>query len=126
MFSVVMPVMAQVVIDRSVTDAVENLGTGASLSSCGDVINGASSIVGCIAGVFNTIIYLIISAAVVYIVWGAFTMIRSEEKREEGKKVILYGVIGLFVMVSIWGFVNILVNTFGTNVDTLPLPKLIK
>lgn len=105
-------------------------GANASLSTCSSIArDGVSGIVGCIAGFFNTAIGLIISAAVVYIVWGAFTMIRSEEKREEGKRVILYGIIGLFVMVSIWGFVNILARTFGTatsGTGGLTAPSLIK
>jgi hypothetical protein len=53
------------------------------------------------------------AGAVVYIVWGAFQMITSEEKRASGRDTIVYGVIGLFVMISIWGFVNILDRTFN-------------
>jgi hypothetical protein len=133
MLSVAMPVMAQDTLtgkfaDPSPGQGGSGTGSGGSLDSCSRVTDkGASGLVGCIVGIFNTAIGLIISAAVVYIVWGAFTMIRSEEKREEGKKVILYGVIGLFAMVSIWGFVNILTKTFGTN-DTQDniIPVLIK
>ena len=126
-FSVAMPLLAQTAANRDVVDAGGGAQTGA-LSSCSSIFsNGASGVVGCIVGFFNTAIGLIIAAAVVYIVWGAFTMIRSEEKREEGKKVVLYGIIGLFVMVSIWGFVNILTNTFGTKtVSAPPIPTLIK
>ncbi len=47
-------------------------------------------------------------------------MIYSEEKREEGKQTVYYGVIALFVMMSIWGFVNILNNTFRLNTDADP------
>ncbi len=75
--------------------------------------SGLSGIVRCVAGFFNAIIYLLIGAAVVYVVYGAFKMITSEEGRQEGKNIILYGVIGLFVMVSIWGLVNILDRTFN-------------
>jgi hypothetical protein len=42
-------------------------------------------------------------------------MIRSEEKRESGRQTVIYGVIGLFAMISIWGFVNILNTTFRLN-----------
>ena len=99
------------------------------ISACSDLAgSGFSGVVSCITGFINTAIGLIIAAAVLYIVWGAFTMIRSEEKREEGKKIIMYGIIGLFVMISIWGFVNILDRTFGLSLDasSVTIPKLIK
>jgi hypothetical protein len=37
----------------------------------------------------------------------------DEEKKEKAKSTVIYGVIALFVMISIWGLVNILYNTFG-------------
>src|SRR3989344_2763054 len=35
----------------------------------------------------------------------------SEEVKEKGKNLMLWGLIGFFVMVSIWGLVNILTGT---------------
>jgi Type IV secretion system pilin len=61
----------------------------------------------------NYAIYLITAATVLYTVIGAFHMIGSEEKREEGKTAVYYGIIALFVMTAIWGLVNILDSTFG-------------
>jgi hypothetical protein len=65
-----------------------------------------------VGGLFGTAINFIIAAAVVVIVWGAFQMIYSEDKRTSGRQTVIWGIIGLFVMISIWGFVNILDNTF--------------
>src|SRR5581483_624169 len=73
---------------------------------------GLSGISGCIISVLNQIVVLLMAGAVVVIVWGAFTFMSSEEKREAGRQKMVYGIIGLFVMVSIWGLVNILTNTF--------------
>ncbi len=88
--------------------------SSASLGSCQQISSeGVTAVVTCISGFFNNIIYLLMAASVVYIVWGAFQMVSSEEKREEAKKTIYHGIIALFVMISIWGFVNILNNTFG-------------
>jgi len=86
--------------------------SGASLGSCSSIVgSGFSGIVSCILGFLNVAIYIILSAAVVYTVYGAFMMMQ-EGKREEGKNVVLYGIFGIFVMVSIWGLVNILDSTF--------------
>jgi hypothetical protein len=41
----------------------------------------------------------------------------DEEKKGQGKNLMLWGLIGFFVMVSVWGLVNILTGTvsFGNN-----------
>jgi hypothetical protein len=87
----------------------------ADTSTCGSLVTsdrGLGAVVDCLVVLFNYAVYIIMSAAVVYIVYGAFLMISNEEKRENGKQIIYHGIIGLFVMISIWGFVNILDNTF--------------
>ena len=97
--------------------------TGTDTSACtrlaSDGIEGA---VDCIMSFFNVAIYLMVSASIVVIVWGAFKMIYSEEGREDAKKTIYYGIIGLFVMISIWGLVNILDNTFKLSGQTQRTP----
>ena len=40
----------------------------------------------------------------------------NEEKREQGRSVMIYGLIGFFVMVSIWGILGIVTNSFGKQV----------
>jgi NADH:ubiquinone oxidoreductase subunit 2 (subunit N) len=58
---------------------------------------------------------------IVVIAVGAFIMglIRyvahgdNEEKRSEGTKMMIYGILGLFFMVSVWGILNIFVSSFG-------------
>ena len=37
----------------------------------------------------------------------------NEEKRREGKIFMIWGIIGLFVMISVWGIINILTESFG-------------
>jgi len=43
----------------------------------------------------------------------------AQEKKTEGKSHIIYGIIGLFVIVAVWGLVAIIVKTFG--VSTSPI-----
>lgn len=98
-----------------VTAARQNLGSNTSSGgACSSIAsNGLNGVVGCLVGMFNIAIYLMMAASVVYTVYGAFLMITNEEKRENGKQTIYHGIIGLFVMISIWGFVNILDKTFN-------------
>lgn len=69
---------------------------------------------------YNLII-LFFALAVVFFLYGILKYIASgdnEDSRKSSKQVMIYGIIGLFVMVSFWGFVNILINTF--ELDTYP------
>ncbi|MEI8174687.1 MAG: hypothetical protein WCG28_01925 [bacterium] len=64
----------------------------------------------------KSVIPLIFALAIAMFVWGVVQyVINSDEesKREKGKQLMLWGIIALAVMVSIWGLVAILGNTFG-------------
>lgn len=71
----------------------------------------------------KSIIPLLLALALVFFIWGVTKFILhadDEAKREEGKKFIMWGIIGLFVIVSIWGIVNILNNTFQVD-NVIPI-----
>jgi len=84
-----------------------------------------------VRGILDALIPFIIGLAVFVIIWGIFTYIAQaadEEKRAQARQYIVWGVIGVFFMISIWGFVTILVNTFGLDstikADQIPVvPK---
>lgn len=40
----------------------------------------------------------------------------NEEKRTEGTKLMVYGILGLFVIVAVWGLVSIVTGTFGIKI----------
>ena len=91
-------------------------------------VNNSSSLFNAVKSILNAIIPIIIALAVVYILWGIVQSFvkGGEEERKAGHMKILYGIIGLFIMVSIWGLVNILVGTTGLNnqVPTNQIPNL--
>ena len=63
----------------------------------------------------NVLVPVLFAVAFIVFLWGAFNTFilghDSEEVKEKGKSLMLYGLIGFFVMVSIWGLVNILTGT---------------
>ena len=68
--------------------------------------------------VATPIIYLLVALAVVYFLWGMLTFIQNAEapdKREEGYKHMIWGIIGLFIMLSAKGIVNLILSTLGLN-----------
>lgn len=75
-----------------------------------------------IKDILNPVVLLLISLAIVFFLWGVFKFIKEEgNKKEEGKEFMFWGIVGIFVMVSVWGLVNILSNTF--NLDTSGIRK---
>lgn len=63
----------------------------------------------------GVLVPLIFSLAFLVFLWGVFTFFFSEdeEKRKKGRGFALAGIIGFFLMFSIWGITTVLVNTFG-------------
>lgn len=71
----------------------------------------------------NPTVILIIGFAVVYFFWGvAKYILHSDDAktREEGRGMMIQGIIAIFVMISMWGLVNLLDNTFGLDNQVLP------
>ncbi len=69
-----------------------------------------------IISLLDIVIYLIIALAVIVFFYGIVLYIAksdSESERKKGVQYILFGIIGLFVMISVWGLVYILTSTFG-------------
>jgi len=65
----------------------------------------------------NLLIGIVAALALIYFFWGLAKFILhaggDDEARVAGKQVMLWGIIALFVMVSIWGIVNFLGRAFG-------------
>ena len=75
---------------------------------------GSTGIIGFINLVVVPFIFTIAFAA---FLWGIFNyfFFHGEEgaKRAAGREFILYGIIGMVVLFSVWGLVNILLATLG-------------
>jgi len=72
------------------------------------------SLIARIIGYLNQILFLLIGLSVVVFVYNIFKyFIKADADRAEAGKYVMYSVIGFFVILSMWGLVNILQNTFG-------------
>lgn len=67
----------------------------------------------------GVLVPVLFALAFIVFIWGAFTTFilgaTSEETKDKGKNLMLWGLIGFFVMISVWGLVNILTGTFSLN-----------
>mgnify|MGYP001558613358 FL=1 len=74
--------------------------------------------------VSKSILPLIFTVAIVLFVWGIvqFFIIGSgeEAKRTQGKQFMIWGILAMAVILSLWGLVRILGSTFGLNTSILP------
>ena len=64
----------------------------------------------------SAVIPLIFALAIVMFAWGVVRYVigaDDEKERERGKQFMVWGIIALSVMVSVWGLVHIVTNTFG-------------
>ncbi len=84
------------------------------------------SVINQVNRVVNAIIPFLVGLAVLVIIWGVFNYISGagdEEKRAQAKQYIIWGVVGVFIMLSVWGLVNVLTNTavFDETPDAAPI-----
>ncbi len=75
----------------------------------------------------STATVIILAAAVVYFLWNVFGYVMAagdSDARKEKQSGIIYGVIGIAVMVSIWGLVNFLTSSAKLDTTTRTAPSL--
>jgi len=71
----------------------------------------------------SAVIPFIIGLALVFFIYGVMQYVLNEAdegKREKGKQFMVWGIIALTVMLSVWALVGILGGTFGLNVTVIP------
>ena len=89
-------------------------------------LKGLEILIGNILRFMNGILIpAIIALALFVFIWGMFkTFIlggHDEEKQDEGKKLMMYGIAGFVLILSIGGIVNLLANSLGfTNSQIIP------
>lgn len=72
--------------------------------------------------IINPIIQVAFVVATVLFVYGVFEFIRgadNPETRKQGQQHMLWGIIGLAIMVSVFTIIHILLNTIGAKVPDI-------
>ena len=88
-------------------------------------ITSVTDLLGKIANlILNPLIILGFTVATIYLFYGIAEMIwKSDSKDETSKKNVMYGVIGLFVMFSVYGILRLVLSTFGIDCTMFFCPK---
>jgi hypothetical protein len=97
--------------------ALAPLSTFAQINNINDISAKATNI-------GTLVVTLLISFSVIWIIVNVvrYLIAGGEESRKKAGPAILWGIVGLFVILSIWGLVAILKNSFGTGRNTLQDP----
>lgn len=103
--------------------------TGGDPTRCtGGSINTIQGLICKLNELLGAILPLLIALGVVYFVWGVISYVvgGDEEAKKKGRDKMIYGIIGLVVIVGMWGLVRIVTNTFGlqntTNINFPTVP----
>lgn len=87
------------------------------------IMKNFRDIIGVLLSIADAIVLLIISMATIVFLYGLVGYIKKSSDvagREESRKYIIYGILGLFVMTAVWGLVKILADTFGISAVGIP------
>ena len=66
--------------------------------------------------IVNPIITLMVAVAVVVFLWGVFEFVKNAESSEERKKGgmhMFFGALGLFIMATAYGILNLILGSIG-------------
>ncbi len=68
--------------------------------------------------ILNPLIALLFGIATLYFIYGVLQYIwnpDNEEARTTGKQSMIWGIVGMFVMVSVFGIMRLLINSIGAD-----------
>ncbi len=80
-----------------------------------------TNIVTSLGKIVNALIPIAVSLALLVFIWGLAQFILAsgdEGAKDEGKRRMIWGVVALFCIVSIWGIIAVMQNIFGVTAST--------
>ncbi|MDP3874984.1 MAG: hypothetical protein Q8Q22_00475 [bacterium] len=97
------------------------------LASAAELSN-IQTLVEAIGELVATALPIVVALALLAFFWGLVKFIfaqGNEESKADAKKIMLWGLIALFVMVAVWGLVKFIGDALGINQgDTITVPTV--
>lgn len=92
--------------------------TGGTPTTCATIGAANASIQGFICKlneILGALLPFLIALGVIYFVWGviSYVIADEEEAKKKGRDRMIYGIIGLVVIISVWGLVRLIQRSFG-------------
>ena len=90
------------------------------LASAQDLGN-LTRLVGAIGGIVTMALPIVMGIALLVFIWGLVKFIwGGADVKAEGKNLMIWGIVALFIMVAIWGIVNFLAEAVGVTPSATP------
>ncbi len=80
-----------------------------------------------IAQLINIATPIVVAIALLGFFWGLAIYIfnaGNEKRKTEGRSIMIWGVLALFIMLSVFGIVGALQSTFSVQNQTIPVPQV--
>lgn len=91
-------------------------------------VRDIQSLIQYLLGIIDQLVVLVVGLGLLVFLWGLARFIMQAGDKDavkEGKNLMFWGIIALFVMTSVWGIVNILENSFfGSNSSPTMPPSM--
>lgn len=90
-------------------------------------LGNVESFVKDIGDIIDVAIPIVFALALLFFLWGLAKYIfaaGNEEAKDAGKRIMIWGIIALFVMASVWGIVAFLQDVFGVTGNTVDVPDI--
>ncbi len=92
------------------------------IAAVGDSVTAQGIIDNIVNTIFEPIAYLLFSLGFLVFMWGLIEFIANPTKasiKEKGKQHMIFGILGLLIMVSVWGIVNLITSTLGIDCGSI-------
>lgn len=75
----------------------------------------AFSLLAVVSNILKVLPKMLIAAGFVYFIWGVIKYVIADDAddKEKARSVVTRGILGLFIILSIWGLIGIIGSTFG-------------
>ena len=92
-------------------------------------LSNVTSLIQSVRNIVDILIPLVAALALLYFFWGLAKFILAsgdEEARANGKHIMIWGIVALFVIVSVWGLVRYIGDAIGVqpNSSDQPIPGI--
>lgn len=84
-------------------------------------LDGIKGLIGDVGAIVKLLIPIVFGLALLFFFWGLAQFILNagdEKTREDGKQRMLWGIVAMFVLASIWGIIGFLAGMLGIPANT--------
>lgn len=84
-------------------------------------LSNVESLVSSAGRIINLLVPIVFTLALLLFFWGLVQFLwAGPEKKDDAKKMMIWGVVALFVMATIWGLVRFIGDAFGISQNGAP------